>query len=74
MGMELLAKRTWVDSFLAPLSLTFKSIQGEKRDKYNEDSRSPGDAVTFVDAYCALHPEKGAADGAGAYFNKLMGQ
>jgi hypothetical protein len=71
--MESSAKKAWVDSFLAPLSLTLKSIQGAKRDAYNDDRQSSGKAVAFVDAYCEAHPDKVAADGAGAYFKMLMG-
>lgn len=70
--MEALAKKSWVDSFLAPLSLTFKTLQKEKRDAYNADPRASGNAVGFVDAYCAAHPDKVAADGAAAYFQVLM--
>ena len=70
--METPVKKSWVDSFLAPLSLTFKTLQKEKRDAYNMDLRASVNAVGFVDVYCAEHPEKVAADGAAEYFQMLM--
>ena len=73
-SMERAAKKTWINSFLAPLSLAFKSVQVDKRDLYNPDSRSADDAVAYVDNYCSLHTVNVAADGAGAYFKLLIGQ
>ena len=71
--MQVPAKQAWAKSFLAPLSLALKSIQGSKRDASADASRPTGDAVASIDAYCAAHPDKMAADGAGAYFKTLVG-
>ena len=71
--MQAPAKQAWTKSFLAPLSLALKSIHGAKRDAGGEDSRTTSDAVTSIDTYCAAHPDKMAADGAGAYFKTLVG-
>jgi len=72
--MQAPAKKAWANSFLAPLTLTLKSIKGAKQEPGNEVAKPPGDAVAFIDAYCAAHPEKVAADGAGAYFKTLVGR
>ena len=74
MGMEASQKVLWADSFLAPLSLTIKSLRREKHDPYKDDSKSSGNAVTFIDDYCTRHPERVAADGAGEYFKIMMNQ
>lgn len=74
MRMQVTAKKAWASSFLAPLSLTLKSIKGAKPDQGNDSSRPSVDAVAFIDTYCAAHPEKVAADGAGAYFKTLVGR
>ncbi|MFM6993289.1 MAG: hypothetical protein ACKOWD_18880 [Rhodoferax sp.] len=71
--MQAPAKQAWAKSFLAPLSLALKSIHSAKRDSSGEASRTTGDAVTAIDSYCAAHPDKLAADGAGAYFKTLVG-
>ena len=71
--MDLPAKKMWADSFLAPLTLTLKSIKGAKQEQGKDAFRPAGDAVAFIDNYCAAHPEKVAADGAGAYFKTLVG-
>ena len=71
--MQAPAKQAWAKSFLAPLSLALKSIQGPKRDAGNDASRTTGDAVASIDSYCTAHPDKLAADGAGAYFKTLVG-
>jgi len=67
------AKNAWAKSFLAPLSLALKSIGGAKRDTGSDASPPSGDAVASIDRYCFAHPEKLAADGAGAYFKTLVG-
>ena len=71
--MQTPAKQAWAKSFLAPLSLALKSIHGSKRDASGDASRTTGDAVASIDSYCAAHPDKLAADGAGAYFKTLVG-
>jgi len=71
--MQAPAKQAWAKSFLAPLSLALKSIQGAKRDASADASRTTGDAVASIDRYCMAHPDKLAADGAGAYFKTLVG-
>ncbi len=73
MRMQDPAKKAWASSFLAPLSLTLKSIQGAQGTAANASSRPAGDAVAYIDGYCAAHPEKLSADGAGAYFKTLVG-
>ena len=57
---------------MSPLSLAFKGVQSEKKDVYNTDLRSSGNAISFVDTYCAAHPDKVAADGAGEYFKVII--
>ena len=71
--MQAPAKQAWAKSFLAPLSLALKSIHGAKRDASVDASRTTSDAVISIDTYCAAHPDKMAADGAGAYFKTLAG-
>jgi hypothetical protein len=71
--MQSPAKQAWAKSFLAPLSLALKSIQGAKRDASADASRTTGDAVASIDSYCMAHPDKLAADRAGAYFKTLVG-
>lgn len=71
--MQAPAKQAWTKSFLAPLSLALKSIHGSEREASGEASRTTSDAVTSIDTYCAAHPDKLAADGAGAYFRTLVG-
>ena len=71
--MQAPAKQAWAKSFLAPLSLAVKSIHGSKRDAAGDATRTTGDAVASIDTYCAAHPDKMAADGAGAYFKTLVG-
>jgi len=72
--MQSPAKKMWADSFLGPLTLTLKSIKGAKPEQGKDPSRPQGEAVAFIDTYCAAHPEKVAADGAGAYFKTLVGR
>jgi len=67
------AKQAWAKSFLAPLNLALKSIRGANADTRGNAARPPGDAVASIDAYCRAHPDKLAADGAGAYFKTLVG-
>jgi len=69
--MPVPAKQAWAKSFLAPLSLALQSIHGAKRDPSPDASRTAGDAVASIDNYCAAHPDKFAADGAGSYFKML---
>ena len=66
------AKKAWADAFLAPLSLTIKSMQKSSQDAYNDDPKASQTAVAYIDAYCLSHPERGAADGAADYFKRLM--
>ena len=65
-------KRTWTNSFLAPLSLTLKGLQKSKEDKYNDDPKAYEAAIIGIDAFCLNHPEMNAGDGAGRFLKKLI--
>jgi hypothetical protein len=65
-------QKTWVNSFIAPLSLTYKSLRKTKSDKYNDDPNAYLTAIANINAYCKAHPEHSAAQGAGAHLHALF--
>ena len=67
-------KKDWANAFLAPLSLTYQGLQRTGPDKYNDDAKGFEPAILSIDDFCHTHPELGAADGAAAYLNALVGR
>ena len=72
-GMEIDAKRRWTLAFLAPLSMAHEDRQKTGEDKFNSKAEAAERAMTSIDGYCKTNPGKGAADGAAAYLESLVG-
>lgn len=72
LGLTFGEKRAWTNAFFAPLSLTIKGLYKSKEDKFNDDPKANGSAITSIDGYCADHPDSGASDAAGLHLKKLF--
>ncbi len=71
--MNIEAKRRWTLAFLAPLSMAHEDRQKTGEDKFNSKAEAAERAMTSIDGYCTANPGKGAADGAAAYLESLVG-
>ncbi len=72
-SMEFDAKQRWTLAFLAPLSMAHEDRQKTGEDKFNSRARSAERAMASIDSYCTANPGKGAADGAAAHLESLVG-
>ncbi len=64
-------KKSWVNAFLAPLSLTLQGLKRAEQDPYNDDPNAVDPAISSIDKFCISHPQQGASDGAAAYLARL---
>ena len=72
-GMDIEAKQRWTLAFLAPLSMAHEDRQKTGEDKFNSRALAAERAMASIDGYCIANPGKGAADGAAAYLESLVG-
>lgn len=70
-GLEYATKKSWTNAFLAPLSLTYRSIQKTRKDNYNDDPLSYEKAIESIDNFCRTQPEQDASTGAMNFLKKL---
>ncbi len=70
-GLEYATKKSWTNAFLAPLSLTYQSIQKTRKDNYNDDPLSFAKAIDSIDNFCRTQPEQDASAGAMQYLKNL---
>lgn len=70
-GLDYAAKKVWANAFLAPLSLTYQSIQKTRKDNYNDDPDSSNNAVASINHFCLAQPELDASAGAMNYLKIL---
>ncbi len=66
-------KKSWVNAFLAPLSLAIQGLKRAEQDPYNDDPNAVDPAIRSIDTFCVSHPQQGAADGAASYIAQLTG-
>lgn len=66
-------KKSWVNAFLAPLSLTIQGLKRAEQDPYNDDPNAVDPAIRSIDTFCVSHPQQGSADGAASYIAQLTG-
>ena len=70
-NLEFATKKSWTNAFLAPLSLTYQSIQKTRKDNYNDDPLSYTKAIESIDNFCKAQPEQDASAGAMHYLKIL---
>lgn len=70
-GLDHATKKAWTNAFLAPLSLTYQSIQKTRKDNYNDDPLSYARAIESIDNFCRTQPELEASAGAMNYLKIL---
>ncbi len=70
-GLDYATKKAWTNAFLAPLSLTYQSIQKTRKDNYNDDPLSYARAIESIDSFCRTQPELEASAGAMHYLKIL---
>ncbi len=70
-NLEYATKKSWTNAFLAPLSLTYQSIQKTRKDNYNDDPLSYAKAIESIDNFCKTQSAQDASAGAMQYLKNL---